>query len=130
MLLRDAFSNTEIRYVTTLPGLAERSGVKATLVPDCNRNEPFKAVSCLLQVLWIVLRFRPDAIVTTGALPGFFAVVAGRILRVRTMWVDSVANAEEPSMAGRLALRHASRWISQWPQVAREAGGEFHGAVL
>lgn len=130
MLLRDAFAGAEIRYVTTLPGLAERSGVTASIVSDCNRNEPFKAALCFARVLWILISFRPHAIVSTGALPGFFAIAAGRLVRARTMWVDSVANAEEPSMAGRLALRHATRWVSQWPDVAQEAGGEFHGAVL
>lgn len=130
MLVRDAFADAETSFVTTMPGLAERSGLTAYLVPDCNRNEKVKAAQCALKLLWLILRLRPDAIVSTGALPGFFAIAIGRKLGAKTLWVDSVANAEEMSMAGRLARNHADRWFSQWPAVAEAAGAEWHGAVL
>ncbi len=130
MLVRDAFAGADVRFVTTMHGLAERSGVTAAVVPDCNRNEPVKALGCLLSLLWMMIRFRPDAVISTGALPGFFALVIGRKIGARTMWLDSVANAEEMSMAGRKAKDHADRWLSQWPAVAKAAGAEWHGAVL
>lgn len=130
MLLRPAFADADVTYVTTMAGLAERSGVEARLVPDCNRHEKGKALHCAVRLLWLILRLRPDAIISTGALPGFFAVAIGRRLGARTMWVDSVANAEEMSMAGKLVRNHADRWLSQWSDVAQSAGAEWHGAVL
>lgn len=130
MLVRDAFADADTLFVTTMPGLAERSGVEARLVPDCNRHEKLRAVRCALKLLWLIAWQRPDAVISTGALPGFFAIAIARRFGARTMWLDSVANAEEMSMAGRLARRHADRWLSQWPAVAEAAGAEWHGAVL
>jgi UDP-N-acetylglucosamine:LPS N-acetylglucosamine transferase len=130
MALRPAFSGHEVHFATTIDGLGAQAGVDAYLVPDCNRDDKLKALRCLLAVGWLLLRLRPDCIVSTGALPGFFAIAIGRRLGMRTMWIDSIANAEEMSMAGRLARGHADRWLSQWPAVADAADAEYHGSVL
>ena len=46
------------------------------------------------------------------------------------MWIDSVANAEEMSMAGRMAKSYADCWVSQWPGVAEATGARYFGSVL
>jgi len=130
MQMRSAFADCEVRYATTLPGLAEEAGIAAHIVPDCNRNEKLKALRSLASVALLLLRLRPQAVVTTGALPGLFAIIVARRMGIRTMWIDSVANAEEFSMAGRMARRHADRWLSQWPAVAEASGAEYAGSVL
>ncbi len=130
MAMREGFAGSDVEFATTLPGLAERSGLAAHVVPDCNRNERWNALRCMVALTWLILRTRPQVIVTTGALPGFFAVAIGRRLGARTMWIDSVANAEEMSMAGRLARGHVDRWVSQWPAVAERTGAQYFGSVL
>ncbi len=131
MLLRDAFSGQAASYATTLAGLGERSGLPGVfLVPDCNRNRPVQAIWCLVCVTALIARLRPDVIVTTGALPGVIALAVGRRFGARTIWVDSVANAEELSMAGVKARKHADLWLSQWPGVAAATGAEYAGSVL
>lgn len=128
--LRGAFAGCTVHYATTLAGLAEQAGLSAHLVPDCNRNEKVRALRSFIATGWLLLRLRPQVIVTTGALPGFFAILIGKRLGMKTMWIDSVANAEEMSMAGRLARSHADRWLSQWPAVAEATGAEYRGSVL
>ena len=130
MAMRDGFTGGEVEFATTLPGLAERFGLSAHVIPDCNRNEKWNALRCAAVLLWLIVSRRPQVIVTTGALPGFFAVAIGRRFGARTMWIDSVANAEEMSMAGRLARAHVDRWITQWPGVAETTGAQYHGSVL
>ena len=130
MALSDAFAATEVVYATTLPGLTGPGGETVHVVPDCNRNEKWKALRSGVALLILILRKRPNVIVTTGALPGFLAIAIGRRLGARTMWIDSIANAEEMSMAGRLARSQADRWLSQWPSVAEAAGAEYAGSVL
>lgn len=73
---------------------------------------------------------KPDGAGETGALPGLIAIIVARRMGIRTMWIDSVANAEEFSMAGRMARRHADRLLSQWPAVAEASGAEYAGSVL
>lgn len=131
MLLRPAFDGCETLFVTTLPGLAETFGAApAALAPDCNRNEPLAILRTAASLGWLLLRRRPDVVISTGALPGVIALAFGRLVGARTIWVDSIANAEEMSMSGRLARRFAHLWLSQWKHVAEEEGAGYAGAVF
>ena len=131
MLMRPAFEGHEVLYLTTLPGLPEAHGAHpARIVPDCNRDRPVQAARSAAAIAAAVLRHRPHVVISTGALPGVLALACGKAVRARTSWVDSVANAEEMSMSGRLARRVADLWLSQWPEVAAAAGAEHAGAVL
>lgn len=131
MLLRPAFEGRSVFYITTLKGLAEGHGAApAGFAPDCNRNEPVAVVKAVAALLWRVIRFRPHVVISTGALPGVIALACGRLVGARTIWVDSVANAEEMSMSGRLARRFAHLWLSQWEHVAKAEGADYAGSVL
>lgn len=131
MLLRPAFAHHNVTYLTTLRGLPERfDAAPAHIVPDCNRHTPFRAMASVLAITWHVLRLRPHAIITTGALPGVIALAAGRLVGARTVWVDSVANAEEMSASGRLARRFAQLRLSQWETPAQAEGAEYAGSIL
>jgi UDP-N-acetylglucosamine:LPS N-acetylglucosamine transferase len=78
----------------------------------------------------LILKVRPDVVVSTGAAPGYFAVRFGRLFGASTIWVDSVANVEELSMSGQMAGRCAHVWLTQWPHLARDGGPMFLGSVL
>jgi UDP-N-acetylglucosamine:LPS N-acetylglucosamine transferase len=131
MLLRPGFEHHDVTYLTTLPGLAEQfAAVPSALVPDCNADTPLRATAAAAVIFWRILKLRPQVVLSTGALPGVFAVLAGRVLGAHTIWIDSVANGEILSASGRLARRVAHLTLSQWPEVAAEAGVRYEGSVL
>jgi len=131
MLMRPAFERQDVLFLTTLPGLPEQFGASpARIIPDCNRNEPLAVLRCVAALGTALARHRPHVVISTGALPGVLALALARSTGARTIWVDSVANAEEMSMSGKLARRFAHLWMSQWDHVAREVGAEYAGAVL
>lgn len=131
MALRPAYAHQQVTFLTTLPGLPEQYGAApARIVPDCNRDEPVKALRSLVAILVQVLRVRPHVVITTGALPGVIALALGRLTGARCVWVDSVANAEEFSASGRLARRVAHLRLSQWQGVAEAEGADYAGALL
>jgi hypothetical protein len=130
-LLKQSFENAHVTYVSTLAGLARREGIAEFIViPDCNRNELFRSIQCVASLIIAIFRVRPDVIITTGALPGYLALRVGKAFGKKTIWVDSVANAEEISMAGQNARLHADLWLTQWPDVAERYGVEYAGSVL
>jgi len=100
------------------------------VVNDATRWNPLGLVTCALRVIRVLIRVRPDVIVTTGAAPGFFAVVFGKLMRARTVWIDSIANADELSGSGARVGRFADLWLTQWPHLARERGPHYVGAVF
>ena len=83
----------------------------------------------------ILLRIRPDVVVTTGAAPGYFALRLGGLLGGRTIWVDSIANVEELSLSGQKAGQHCDLWLTQWEHLAKPVstegkGPEYKGSVV
>lgn len=130
MLISEAFSDRNVIFATTIPGLAEASGVAgAYILPDCNRSEPAAVLACVREIARLVFKTRPDVVVTTGAAPGILAVVFGRLLGAKTIWIDSVANAEKISMSGRMASWLANVCLTQWEHLE---GGRirFAGRLL
>lgn len=104
-------------------------------VPDANMTTKLRLVLQALHVALIVLRLRPDAIITTGAAPGYFAVRIGRLIGARTVWIDSIANGQEMSLSGRKAGPYAGLWLTQWqhlavPDATSGRGPRFRGAII
>jgi UDP-N-acetylglucosamine:LPS N-acetylglucosamine transferase len=131
MLLRPTLAQYDIRFATTEPAVAAQHGITAVeSLPDCNQNKPVQSALCALKAFQIVLKHRPQVILSTGAAPGFFCILAGRLIGARTLWIDSVANGEELSMCGKLSKRFAHECWTQWEHVAATTGTRYFGAVL
>ena len=132
MRLAEAFDGRDVAYVSVDPELAaDVPGRTYHHVVDATRWEKLRLLRCAAKVLWIVLCERPRVVVSTGAAPGWFALLFGRhLFNARTVWVDSIANAERISMSGARAGAVADLWLTQWPEVAHEDGLEYVGNVL
>lgn len=129
--LRSAFEGFDIVFVTTDPAYRSMIGEdRFRLVLEATRKQKLRMLWMVLQIFWILIRERPSAIVTTGAAPGYFAVRLGKWLGAKTLWIDSIANAEELSLSGQLALKHAHVLLTQWSHLAAPGGAEFRGAVI
>jgi hypothetical protein len=130
MLLRAGLDQCEVFYAVTNLAVAERSGVAAMAIPDFNAKAPLKTVLGSLKIAAMVLRLRPDAVVSTGAAPGLVAAVIGKLIGAKAIWIDSIANAHQLSLSGRLARRVADLWLTQWRHLAAEDGPHYGGSVL
>lgn len=131
MLLRPTLANYDTHFATTEPAVAAQHGISvAAALPDCNQNTPLKSLQCALDSLRLVMRIKPDVIVSTGSAPGFLCLLAGRLTGARTLWIDSVANADQLSLSGRMARILAHQCWTQWEHLAAAKGPQYHGAVL
>ena len=140
MRLRRAWRDLPVLYVSTEPGLAyivntmardEGSPVpEFRAVTDANLSDKLRLLRQSAEVLGLLLWHRPDVIITTGAAPGYFALRFGKLMGARTIWIDSMANAEKLSRSGQEIGRHADLWLTQWQHLARPEGPHFIGAVL
>ena len=82
------------------------------------------------RVTLLVVRLRPDVIISTGAAPGFVALRVGALVGARTCWLDSIANTEVLSESGRRIGPKADLWLTQWPDLAKSDGPTYAGSVL
>ncbi|WP_428334216.1 glucuronosyltransferase [Novosphingobium sp.] len=130
--LRPLFDDYDVLYVTTLGDVAAPSGTRRLQVmPDASRSEPFRLALLWLRLLGVMVFFRPQVVVTTGAAPGLVAIQIGKMFGSRTVWIDSIANSEQLSMSGMMAERLANLRLTQWEHLADPARNvQYFGKVI
>ena len=128
--LQPAFRNQEVVFVSTKMGFENMiKGQAFFLVPDSNRWDKFSLLKSFWHIYKLINIIKPDIIITTGAAPGLIAVITGRCLGIKTVWIDSIANVEELSMSGRIAKVVVTKLYTQWPDLI-ESDVHYNGNVL
>lgn len=129
--LTPALNGHDVAFASVSDAYLEQTGgARYYTVRDVTRWDLLHWPQTCAKLLWILWRERPDVVVSTGALPGYFAVRMAKWFGARTVWIDSIANVEELSMSGQMAGKHADLWLTQWPQLARPEGPMYRGSVL
>jgi len=131
MRLRPAFTGHEVAFATVdARHFGEVGDCRFHTIRDSNKTNKIALMLTLFDVIRVVLWERPDVIVSTGAAPGFLAIRVGKLLGARSVWVDSIANAKQLSLSGKLAESHATLWLTQWQHLETAEGPFCEGGVL
>lgn len=129
--LAPALVETDLHYMTVNRGYrlqVPEAGFYC--VRDATQWSRLDLFICAFQVLLVIIRLRPDIVISTGAAPGFFALRFGKLFGAKTIWLDSIANVDELSRAGQMAGKFADLWLTQWPDLCTVDGPEYAGTVL
>jgi len=101
------------------------------VVGECNREHPLRVLGVLARCVRILVKERPDVVISTGAAPGCLVCFLGRLLGAKVVWLDSITNVDRLSLSGRLIRPFAHLFLVQWPDLAqRYRGVEWVGAVM
>lgn len=127
--LEDRF---DVVYVT--PGAQYSSAVKNSRkilnVSDASADSKLMLIPLAFQMLWIFIKERPTAIISTGAAPGAIAFLMAKFLPIKTIWVDSIANVSQLSRSGRMVQKHADKVITQWEPLSDGVRIIYKGSIL
>lgn len=129
--LRPAFDNHDLYFVTV--SSSYRNDVASQpfyIVNDATRWNKLALVCMAVRIVVIIFKVRPHIVVSTGAAPGYFALRVAKWIGARTIWIDSIANVEQMSLAGHRVRPYADLWLTQWPHLAKPQGPVFAGNVL
>lgn len=120
-------------YLTTKQELVtklEKRG-KTYMLGECNRRHPIETIKVLLRCFKIVVKEKPDVVITTGSMPIAMFCLCAKLFRKKVIWIDSIANIERFSMSGRLMYYFADLFLTQWQELAQEyPKAQFAGAIL
>ncbi|KAJ54605.1 hypothetical protein ACMU_18030 [Actibacterium mucosum KCTC 23349] len=131
MLLSPAFEGSDTWYACTDGEQGKRHKLgQFVAIKDYNQNQPLKMLAGLWETFRLYRRVKPDVIISTGAAPGLLCLVWGRVFGAKTIWVDSVANSEQLSLSGRLALKVATVVYTQWEHLGGTSAPVFRGSIL
>ena len=103
---------------------------KIISIVDASADSKHMLIPLALQLLWIFIKERPTAIISTGAAPGAIAFLLAKFLPIKTIWVDSIANVSILSRSGRLVQKHADLVITQWEPLSDGDKIIYKGAIL
>jgi len=131
--LADSWKGQHTCWVTTegvIKGKLAKYG-KVYVVGECNRRQPLRVLLVLLRCIRIVLRERPDVVISTGAAAGCMVCFLSKMLGARIVWIDSITNVYRLSLSGRLVRYIADLFLVQWPELAEKYRKvEYVGAVI
>lgn len=128
--LQSAFSEFEVIYVSTYKSNDTKMfGCKYYSVTDASRWDKLKLIKMAFELRAIIKTEKPEYIISTGAAPGLVAIFWGRLNGSKTIWVDSIANAERLSLSGRLVKPLSNLHLTQWKHLAKNKT-LFKGTVL
>jgi UDP-N-acetylglucosamine:LPS N-acetylglucosamine transferase len=104
---------------------------KVYTVGESNREHPLRVIAALIRCLKVVLRERPDVVISTGAAVGCITCFWGWLLGAKVVWLDSITNVERISLSGRMVRHIADLFLVQWPELAQKYSNvEYIGAVI
>ena len=129
--LSSAFEGHVVVFATVDKAYRSETGsARFYTIRDVTRWNKLRWVQTFMKLAYILLRERPNVVISTGALPGYFSLRLAKWFRIKTIWIDSIANVEELSLSGQMIGKHADLWLTQWPQLAKPGGPLYKGTVL
>jgi beta-1,4-N-acetylglucosaminyltransferase len=79
----------------------------------------------------VVMRVRPDAVITTGAGVGVPFLYVARLFGKRAIYIESLARVDQLSLSGRLVYPVATHFFVQWPELSeRYRKSRYAGAIM
>lgn len=131
--LANSWNGYETFYVTTTEVVRDKLSRFGSVyvVGECNRQYPMRVAKVLLRCIRIVLKERPDVVISTGAAAGCMLCLLGKMLGAKVIWIDSITNVERISLSGRMVRYIADLFLVQWPELAQKSKNvEYVGEVV
>jgi UDP-N-acetylglucosamine:LPS N-acetylglucosamine transferase len=126
-----AFNGYSVEYACTDAGRAADAPLgRFHVLIDANKQTPWRLIVCFFQVVRLVFHTRPRVIISTGAAPGLIAIVCGKLIGARAVWLDIFGLVERMTLSGRMVKPFADVYLVQWPHLAKPDGPQFRGSLL
>src|SRR5699024_899209 len=98
------------------------------------RNYPirylFKFSFNILKTLVILLKKRPDVIITTGAHTAVPMCYIAKLFRKKVIFIESFAKAKTPTLSGKLVYPIADLFIVQWESMKKVYPNARYGGSI
>lgn len=131
--LSESWKGNETFCVTTTDVVGEKLQKygKVYTVSECNREHPLQVILVLIRCINVILRERPNVVISTGAAAGCMVCFLGKLLGARVVWIDSITNVEWISLSGKMVRYIADLFLVQWPELAKQYRNvEYVGVVV
>jgi UDP-N-acetylglucosamine:LPS N-acetylglucosamine transferase len=135
MCLKAIADEHDTVYITEDGGQARDSSLKNMYrLPQINRRQKdflWRFLKLIFAAGKIMLREKPDFIITTGALISFPFCVYAKLMKAKVIYIETFARVYNRSLTGRLVYPIADLFLVQWESLlelypkAKYVGGIF-----
>lgn len=102
---------------------------KVFFILDPKRN-PIKILINLIQSFRILLKERPDVIISSGAGASVPTCYLGKLLGSKIIFIETLAAVEKPSLAGKFVYPIADLFVVQWKELLKFYRKSIYGGQL
>ena len=102
-------------------------------VSQINRKERFfvfKFIWLFMKSGYILLKKKPDIIISTGALVTYPICLLGKILGKKIVYIESFARVDKASLTGKLMYKIADLFIVQWKELLKIYPNAVYGGGI
>lgn len=119
--LKEIKEENESFLITEKSGFQELDfGQKVYYVNQINRREKLfvlKFLGLFFSSFFILMKEKPDYIISTGALATYPVCIIGKLMGKRIIYIESFARVDSPSLTGKLMYHTADLFIVQWEEM-------------
>ena len=91
----------------------------------------FVLIYNVIKSICIILGFKPDIIVSTGAHTGGIMCFIAHIFKVKVIYIETLAMSEELSVTGKNMYKIADKFYVQWKSLANKLEkAEYIGRLM
>ena len=139
MQLSPMFEHCDYRIITeNNPSnltLREKYGKeRVAFVPYGSKSQPltyvFNFSANIIKSLYYFLKWRPDVIITTGTHTAVPMCKIAHWNHKKIIWIETIANATTPTMAGKMIYPIADLFIVQWESMLEIYPNAVYGGFI
>ena len=129
--ISEAFEGHETFYIT-YENFRTREITKRKYLMESIDTDPWMMTKAFVRIGTIMLKERPDVVVSTGSEIAIPAFVWARLLRAETIFIESWCRVSTRSKTGRIVYPLSDLFLVQWPELIDKYGdkAKHEGAVL
>jgi len=91
----------------------------------------FRTIFLFFQSLLILLKIRPNIVISTGPGIALFPMLISKMFRIRTIFIETPNRVYFPSITGKMLIGKVDLFLSSWIELAhRFEGIEYKGMLL
>lgn len=131
LCLMDAFENHEIFFITYNSQRANDIDYNVYQIENISYNIKNLIISSI-RIWKILLKEKPEFIISTGSEIAIPAIILGKILKIKTVYIESICRIKTKSITGIIVYTLADVFLVQWPELIKLYGkkAKFEGSIL
>lgn len=99
-----------------------KQDVKTYYLKQINRKEPlfiFKLIANSWSALRIIIKEKPDVMITTGVLAIIPLALLMKLFRRKLIYIESFAKVTSKTLSGKLLYKYADQFYVQWEEMLK-----------